>query len=76
MSKSPLAEILFTKTVAIVECPHCSGNMTVYLGDLNDITEGDVEAVKCPYCEKLSWIRDPVVDKDINEAYIEDGEFV
>ena len=74
-----VAEILYTKTIAVVECPYCSKKMHINIGNVMDITEADIEAVKCPYsnCGKSSWLYDePAIDANIEDYCIEEGNII
>lgn len=35
------------------QCKHCSAKQKVYVGDPEDLTRPDVEAVRCYACKKL-----------------------
>lgn len=36
-----------------VDCPSCGRRVWVNNGDTNDVTVPDVEAVQCPWCDKV-----------------------
>ena len=74
---SAIAEILYTKTIAVIECGWCPYKMYINLGNMQDITEPDVEAVKCPHCGKLSWLdEEPIVHNGIENSDIEEGQAI
>lgn len=55
--KSEALEAGFYATYAYLNavCPYCSKENNVYLGNLDDITAPDVEAIKCWNCSKKFW---------------------
>ena len=45
-------------TITSITCPQCNKLMFVNLGNTDDMTVGDVEAVRCPYCIKCFFLED------------------
>ena len=68
-----------------VSCPYCDKPQFVCDGDTDDVSQVDIEAVKCYSCDKLFWLREQslnnMLDKEfglslrkIEDAYIVDGQ--
>lgn len=64
------------------QCKYCGTKQTVYVGDVNDLTKPDVDAVRCCACKKLELTsEDELVyrskwslwDEDDNELPITDA---
>jgi phage FluMu protein Com len=69
------------KLWAEIYCPDCDAKNWIYIGEENDITREDIDAVQCWSCSKLFWVdQEDVEDEDelemrgpIEDAYIEEG---
>jgi Zn ribbon nucleic-acid-binding protein len=55
-SKDPVLKNFWTKTTGCGVCPKCEAKNYVSLGDLEDQTAPDVEAVECWKCGAKSWL--------------------
>lgn len=62
------------------KCPNCGAHNKVDLGDLNDQTSPDVEAVTCYACGVTDWLCPESQDyaetlgETLDDAFAEDGQ--
>jgi hypothetical protein len=62
-------------TLIDINCPHCLNALWYNAGDIDDITQCDVEVLKCVYCKKCFVIFEEVeykYDKNDLETYADD----
>lgn len=56
------------------QCKHCNAKQTVYIGDPEDLTYPDVEAVRCCNCKKLELTMDDTDFRAIHGLYDEETD--
>jgi hypothetical protein len=56
------------------QCKHCCAKQTVYVGDMEDLTRPDVDAVRCYACKKLELILDDDDFRATNSLYDDDTD--
>ena len=56
-----------------ITCPECGRTCWLCVGDLEDLTVPDTEAIRCPHCKKKFFLSNPEDLYDSDEPYVNTG---